>query len=102
MNPMQTQLVAVGKSKPSLLYALLGLPGGERGQPRVPQRHRCHINCELHDHHLTDASTLHEAMLSSSTALNIGTIDLSDMDPDEIKVSDGINQHDALYACYAH
>lgn len=49
-------------------------------------RHRCHISCEIHDHHLNDAMRLHQAMLSNA-ALDIGSINLADMDPDEIQVS---------------
>lgn len=49
-------------------------------------RHRCHITCEIHDHHLNDAMRLHQAMLSNA-ALDIGSINLADMDPDEIQVS---------------
>uniref|UniRef100_A0A6G1SQP3 Putative G-protein coupled receptor 158 n=1 Tax=Aceria tosichella TaxID=561515 RepID=A0A6G1SQP3_9ACAR len=55
--------------------------GGSRG---ASVRHRCHISCEVHDHHLNDATRLHQAMLSNS-ALEIGSINLADMDPDEIQ-----------------
>lgn len=51
-------------------------------------RHRCHLTCELHDHHLNDAMRLHQAMLSN-TAIEVGSIGLADMDPDEIQVSIG-------------
>lgn len=57
--------------------------GGKRGNS---MRHRCHISCEIHDHHLGDASRLQQAILSNS-ALEIGSINLADMDPDEIQVS---------------
>lgn len=50
-------------------------------------RHRCHISCELHDHHLDDAMRLHQAMLSQTPAIDFGSINLADMDPDEIQVS---------------
>jgi hypothetical protein len=62
-------------------------PGGAGvGARATSVRHRCHISCEVHDHHLNDATRLHQAMLSNS-ALEIGTINLADMDPDEIQVS---------------
>lgn len=59
---------------------------GTGGQRAASVRHRCHISCEVHDHHLNDATRLHQAMLSNS-ALEIGSINLADMDPDEIQVS---------------
>lgn len=59
---------------------------GMGGTVSGSMRHRCHISCELHDHHLNDATRLHQAILSNS-ALEIGSINLADMDPDEIQVS---------------
>lgn len=94
-----TQLYEIGKSRPSLIFGPLAggaassssnaasSAAGQRGAaPGGSARHRCHISCEIHDHHLNDATRLHQAMLSNS-ALEIGSINLADMDPDEIQVS---------------
>ena len=83
-QPNQPQLWTIGKSKPSLFGAFSSSTGSRANAASA--RHRCHISCELHDHHLNDATRLHQAMLSSA-ALEIGSINLADMDPDEIQVS---------------
>lgn len=80
LNIARAQLYAIGKARPGGLFSL-----GKRAASGSV-RHRCHISCELHDHHLDDAHKLHQAMLSNS-ALDIGSINLADMDPDEIQVS---------------
>lgn len=74
------QLWSICKSK----QALLLFAWGRRAPANV--RHRCHISCELHEHHLNDATSLHQAITSNSV-LDIGHINLADMDPNEIRVS---------------
>lgn len=80
---MTNQLWTIGKSRPTFFSSNANNRTTATG---ASIRHRCHISCELHDHHLNDAMRLHQAMLSNA-ALDIGSINLADMDPDEIQVS---------------
>ncbi|KAG9509731.1 putative G-protein coupled receptor [Fragariocoptes setiger] len=56
------------------------------------ERHRCHLTCEEHDHHLDDAVRLHAAILSNGH-IDLGAIDFTDISPDEIRAE--------LRRCYA-
>ena len=73
---LTAQIWTIGKTRPGFLAAAIGVATNRTPSSGGSMRHRCHISCELHEHHLNDAMRLHQAMLSNS-ALDIGTINLT-------------------------